>query len=177
MCGFFYVWFFGFSHSSSCHPIGARFGLMKVKIAWEESLSTGFFKKRSGKFSGNDSTGKDRLRFAPCHRGERVPEFAAPLESEFAFVTYLMPRKIGGKFRFCPVENRFPDHRESDKHCLTLPRPNDSNLFPYIRAEGILSPRFNCLFPRQDLIGERLHLVVYVYAPCHLVTGKCFCFG
>jgi hypothetical protein len=50
---FFYV-VFGFSHSSSCHPIGERFGLMKVKIAWEESLSTGFFKKRSGNFWGEN---------------------------------------------------------------------------------------------------------------------------
>jgi hypothetical protein len=97
---------------------------MKVKIAWEESLSTGFFKNNSRKFSGNDSTGKDGLRFAPCHLGERVSEFAATFKSELAFVTYLMPRKIGGKFRFCPVENRFPDHRESDKQSLTFPRPN-----------------------------------------------------
>jgi hypothetical protein len=59
MCGFFYVWFFGFSHSSSCHPIGARFGLMKVKIAWEESLSNVFFKKKIRKILGGE--------FAPCH--------------------------------------------------------------------------------------------------------------
>jgi hypothetical protein len=97
---------------------------MKLKVAWEFTMSTGFFKKRSGKFSGNDSTGKDGLRFAPCHHRERVSEFAAPLESEFAFVIYLMPRKIGGKFRFCPVENRLPDHRETDKHSLTFPRAN-----------------------------------------------------
>jgi hypothetical protein len=83
-----------------------------------------FFQLFSRKFSGNDPTGKDGLRFAPCHLGERVTEFAASPKTEFAFVTYLMPRKIGGKFRFCPVENRFPDDRESDKHCLTFPRPN-----------------------------------------------------
>jgi hypothetical protein len=87
-------------------------------------MSTGFFKNNSGKFSGNDSTGKDGLRFAPCHHRERVPEFAAPPKSEFAFVTYLMPPEIGLKFRFCSVKYRLPDHRESDKHCLTLPRPN-----------------------------------------------------
>jgi hypothetical protein len=34
---------FGFSHSSSCHPIGERFGLIKIKIAWEKSLSNVFF--------------------------------------------------------------------------------------------------------------------------------------
>ncbi len=118
---FVFLWFY---RSAFCHPIGAKLDSMKLKVVRFFPLSTGFFKNNSGKFSGNDSTGKDGLRFAPCHRGERVPEFAAPLESEFAFVTYLMPRKIGGKFRFCPVENRFPDHRESDKHCLSLPRPN-----------------------------------------------------
>jgi hypothetical protein len=52
MVFYFSMWFFGFSHSSSCHPIGARFGLMKLKVAWEFALSTGFFKKRSGKFWG-----------------------------------------------------------------------------------------------------------------------------
>jgi hypothetical protein len=133
-------------------------------------MSTGFFKNNSGKFSGNDSTGKNGLRFAPCHLGKRVSKFPAPLKSELAFVIHLMPCKIGGKFRFCSVKYRLPDHRESDKHCLTLPRPNDSDTLPDIGAEGILSPRFNCLFPRQDLIGERLGFVVYVYAPCHLVT-------
>jgi predicted small integral membrane protein len=37
LCGFV------FYHSASCHPIGARLGLMKVKIAWGDCLSTGFF--------------------------------------------------------------------------------------------------------------------------------------
>ncbi len=107
-----------------------------------------FFQNSSRKFSGDDSTGKDGLRFAPCHHRERVSEFAAPPKSEFAFVTYLMPRKIGGKFRFCPVENRFPDHRESDKHSLTFPCANDSNPLPDIRAERVCPPRFNCLLSR-----------------------------
>jgi hypothetical protein len=112
--------FCGFYRSAFCHPIGAKLGSMKLKVVRFFPLSTVFLRK----FSGNDSTGKDGLRFAPCYHGERVTEFAAPLESEFAFVTYLMPRKIGGKFRFCSVKYRLPDHRKSDKHCLTFPRPN-----------------------------------------------------
>ncbi len=140
-------------------------------------MSTDFFRIPSKKFSGNDSTGKDRLRFAPCHHGERVSEFAAPLKSEFAFVTYLMPRKIGGKFRFCSVKYRFPDNSKSDKHCLTFPRPNYSDTLADIGAEGIGPPRFNCLLPRQDLIGERLHLVVDIDAPCHHVAGDRACLG
>jgi hypothetical protein len=87
-------------------------------------MSTGFFKKRSGKFSGNDSTGKDGLRFAPCHLGERVSEFAATFKSELAFVTYQMEPEIGLKIRLCPVENRLPDHRKSDKQSLSFARPN-----------------------------------------------------
>jgi hypothetical protein len=121
---------------------------MKLKVAWELPMSTGFFKNSSRKFSGNDSTGKDGLRFAPCHHGERVTEFAAPLESEFAFVTYQMEPEIGLKFRFCPVENRFPDHRESNEHSLTPSRPNNSNPLTDIRAERVCASRFNCLFPR-----------------------------
>ncbi len=35
--------FFGFYRSASCHPIGARFGLMKVKIAWKFGMSNDFF--------------------------------------------------------------------------------------------------------------------------------------
>ncbi len=81
-----------------------------------------------------------------------------------------MPRKIGGKFCFCSVKYRFPDNSKSDKHGLTFPRPNDSNLLPDIGAEGICPPRFNCLLSRQDLIGERLGFVVYVHAPCHIVA-------
>jgi hypothetical protein len=123
MCVFFYVcfWFFSFLILS---PYRGKVRSDESKNSLGRKFVNWFFKNNSGKFSGDDSTGKNRLRFAPCHRGERVAEFAAPLKSEFAFVTYLMPRKIGGKFRFCPVENRLPDHRETDKHCLTLPRPN-----------------------------------------------------
>jgi hypothetical protein len=142
-----------------------------MNLFGEACLSNVFFRIPSKKFSGNDSTGKNRFRFAPCHHRERVSEFAAPLKSEFAFVTYLMPRKIGGKFRFCSVKYRLPDHRKSNKHCLPLPRPNDSNLLPDIGAEGIRPPCFNCLLSRQDLIGEGLRGVINVYAPCHLVTG------
>ncbi len=171
------MWFVVLS-AALCHLLAkGRVCRTKVKIAWGDCLSTGFFKKRSGKFSGNDSTGKDELRFAPCHRGERVSEFAATFKSELAFVTYLMPRKIGGKFRFCSVENRLPDHRKSDKQSLSFARPNDSDTLADIRAEGVCPSRFNCLLSRQDLIGERLHLVVYVNAPCHLVTGCCLCAG
>jgi hypothetical protein len=46
---------FGFSHSASCHPIGARFGLMKVKIAWEILSSSVFLCPNEKKIS------------APCH--------------------------------------------------------------------------------------------------------------
>jgi hypothetical protein len=62
------LWFY---RSAFCHPIGAKLGSMKLKVAWEFPMSTGFFKNNSGKFSGNDSTGKDGLRFAPCH-GKRL---------------------------------------------------------------------------------------------------------
>jgi hypothetical protein len=117
------------------------------KLSGGDCLSTGFFKKRLRKFSGNDSKGKNGPWFAPCHRGEGVTEFASPLKSEFAFVTYQMPLEIGGKCRFCPVENRFPDHREPDKQSLTLARPNDSNTLANIGPEGIGPPRFNCLLP------------------------------
>jgi hypothetical protein len=41
-CSLFVVlWFY---RSAFCHPIGAKLGSMKLKVAWEESLSTGFFK-------------------------------------------------------------------------------------------------------------------------------------
>jgi hypothetical protein len=53
---FVFLWFY---HSSSCHPIGARFGLMKVKVAVGKTLSTGFFKKKIRKILGGE--------FAPCH--------------------------------------------------------------------------------------------------------------
>jgi hypothetical protein len=59
MVFYFSMWFFGFSHSSSCHPIGERFGLMKVKVAVGKTLSTGFFKKKIRKILGGE--------FAPCH--------------------------------------------------------------------------------------------------------------
>jgi hypothetical protein len=118
MCGF---WFLSFRILS---PYRGKVWFDEIKSSLGIPHVNWFFQNSSRKFSGNDSTGKDRLRFAPCHHRERVPEFAAPLESEFAFVTYLMPRKIGGKFRFCPVENGFPDNSKSDKHCLSLPRPN-----------------------------------------------------
>jgi hypothetical protein len=117
------------------------------KLSGGDCLSTGFFKKRLGQFSGNDSPRFDGNRNAPCHRGERVAEFASPFKSEFAFVIYQMPPEIGGKFRFCPVEDRFPDHRKSDKQSLTLSRPNDSHTLANIGPEGICPPCFNRLFP------------------------------
>jgi hypothetical protein len=54
MVFYFLCGVFGFSHSASCHPIGARFGLMKVKIAWEILSSSVFLcpnEKRFGPLS------------------------------------------------------------------------------------------------------------------------------
>jgi hypothetical protein len=42
MCVFVFV-FLWFYRSAFCHPIGAKFGSMKLKVAWELLMSIDFF--------------------------------------------------------------------------------------------------------------------------------------